>query len=169
MEIPKEIYRKLFDTIIDCAIYHDIEGINDTIFDFDFVEGEFKIYGKAVLPVDYVDDSYDHEFGTFNCGHYEHDLSYFPEIKEIEAYYNQEKLDFDFNLFDSIFHVSEIEIKGQKLKSGDRVYVKLYSQYRRAIFKYFDTRSKRYYCCPTVEDYSFKYPWSFKKIYLIKP
>ena len=74
--IPVEIYNELYDFLCDNIADNgecDEDGECHYGFEFESEDGHYYISGIAVSIFEYIDDSFDHAFGTEHCGHWEFD------------------------------------------------------------------------------------------------
>lgn len=152
--ICSELYNKVYNAIIEAAENHGIEDEDDTRFGFYLEDGDWSIEGTASLPVEYIDDSFDHAFGTEVCGHLEHSFEEMPEIDEVSVFFGEdgEEVEFDFDKFYTQFDVTERKLRnGEVIKQGDEVLATnsaswRYKRYERAIFHHYNTETGEWFC-----------------------
>ena len=146
--IPTEIYKKIYDAIIAAADAHGIESIDDNCFHFTYEDEDWSIEGTASLSVEWIDDSFDHAFGTEHCGHLEHRFDEMPDIEEIYVYDSQEnEVEFDFDKFYTQFDITECKLyNGHVVKKGDEVIVRSHRTHIIVIFDHHNTETREWFC-----------------------
>lgn len=152
--ISSELYNKIYNAIIAAAEDHDIYDEDDNSFGFYFEDGDWTVEGTAILPVDIIDDSFDHAFGTEYCSHLEHNFDSMPEIDEIAVWFGEdgEEVEFDYDKFYSQFDVTERTLRnGDVIKQGDVVLATdstswSYRRYERVVFDHYNTETGEWFC-----------------------
>ena len=120
---------------------------------YELETGRFTVYLDATFIELFVDDSFDHAFGTEHAWHTE--LGEFESISDITVYDNDtdEDVTSQFSEADFMeqFKVYETKVGGKVIKAGDSVLVctsrpYIASSWRDGVYLYTDTRSG-HHCC----------------------
>lgn len=163
--LSPEFYEKLYDKIINYGFEPDDEDDCHCNMDFEDFEG-FYVNLEASFEVEFVDDSFDHAFGTEYGHHYE-----CGNLEDIEAVSltdedgNDVSDLFDYDAFFEQFKRYEVKfLNGTVIKSGETV-IGVYNGYPKeeVEFLYRDTLKEVYICKPT-GDAKYKFPRSYKKV-----
>lgn len=163
--LSPEFYEKLYDKIINYGFKPDDEDDCHCNMDFEDFEG-FYVNLEATFEVKFVDDSFDHAFGTEYGHHYE-----CGNLEDIEAVSltdedgNDVSDLFDYDAFFEQFKRYEVKfINGTVIKSGETV-IGVYNGYPKeeVEFLYRDTLKEVYICKPT-GDAKYKFPRTYKKV-----
>ena len=163
--LSPEFYEKLYDKIINYGFEPDDEDDCNFNMDFEDFEG-FYVNLEATFEVEFVDDSFDHAFGTEYGHHYE-----CGNLEDIEAVSltdedgNDVSDLFDYDAFFEQFKRYEVKfLNGTVIKSGETV-IGVYNGYPKeeVEFLYRDTLKEVYICKPT-GDAKYKFPRSYKKV-----
>lgn len=163
--LSPEFYEKLYDKIINYGFELDDEDDCHCNMDFEDFEG-FYVNLEATFEVEFVDDSFDHAFGTEYGYHYE-----CGNLEDIEAVSltdedgNDVSDLFDYDAFFEQFKRYEVKfLNGTVIKSGETV-IGVYNGYPKeeVEFLYRDTLKEVYICKPT-GDAKYKFPRSYKKV-----
>jgi hypothetical protein len=163
--LSPEFYEKLYDKIINYGFEPDDEDDCHCNMDFEDFEG-FYVNLEATFEVEFVDDSFDHAFGTEYGHHYE-----CGNLEDIEAVSltdedgNDVSDLFDYDAFFEQFKRYEVKfLNGTVIKSGETV-IGVYNGYPKeeVEFLYRDTLKEVYICKPT-GDAKYKFPRSYKKV-----
>ena len=163
--LSPEFYEKLYDKIINYGFEPDDEDDCHCNMDFEDFEG-FYVNLEATFEVEFVDDSFDHAFGTEYGYHYE-----CGNLEDIEAVSltdedgNDVSDLFDYDAFFEQFKRYEVKfLSGKVIKSGETV-IGVYNGYPKeeVEFLYRDTLKEVYICKPT-GDAKYKFPRSYKKV-----
>ena len=163
--LSPEFYEKLYDKIINYGFEPDDEDDCHCNMDFEDFEG-FYVNLEATFEVEFVDDSFDHAFGTEYGYHYE-----CGNLEDIEAVSltdedgNDVSDLFDYDAFFEQFKRYEVKfLNGTVIKSGETV-IGVYNGYHKeeVEFLYRDTLKEVYICKPT-GDAKYKFPRSYKKV-----
>lgn len=163
--LSPEFYEKLYDKIINYGFEPDDEDDCHCNMDFEDFEG-FYVNLEATFEVEFVDDSFDHAFGTEYGYHYE-----CGNLEDIEAVSltdedgNDVSDLFDYDAFFEQFKRYEVKfLNGTVIKSGETV-IGVYNGYPKeeVEFLYRDTLKEVYICKPT-GDAKYKFPRSYKKV-----
>ena len=72
-KLPRDVWRELADWLDGGDPWRDCEhgGLQTAEFEFTSRDGRWFITGEADGVVEWVDDSFSHEFGVCECGHWE--------------------------------------------------------------------------------------------------
>lgn len=163
--LSPEFYEKLYDKIINYGFEPNDEDDCHCNMDFEDFEG-FYVNLEATFEVEFVDDSFDHAFGTEYGYHYE-----CGNLEDIEAVSltdedgNDVSDLFDYDAFFEQFKRYEVKfLNGTVIKSGETV-IGVYNGYPKeeVEFLYRDTLKEVYICKPT-GDAKYKFPRSYKKV-----
>lgn len=164
--LSPEFYEKLYDKIINYGFEPDDEDDCHCNMDFEDFEG-FYVNLEATFEVEFVDDSFDHAFGTEYGHHYE-----CGNLEDIEAVSltdedgNDVSDLFDYDAFFEQFKRYEVKfLNGTVIKSGDTAIGKI-DRYRfeEVEFLYKNTLSGEYICKP-IGTQRYKYPRSYKMVF----
>lgn len=162
--LPSDFYSTLYEKIIDAAREHEINDVNDKTFFFGVEKGNLSVGGVASMPVKWCDDSFDHLFGIFHDGHFEHDLDAMPVIDEITVYDDDDnELEIDLEKFYKQFDVREVSLPdGHVLKHGDIVGVTFGRIRMDAVFDHYNTKTHEYHCRGIYGNCQAQRPYGYK-------
>lgn len=161
--LPREIYDELYDYICDSLAEHgecDEDGRCKDYFEFESEDGKYSISGEVEAYFEYKDDSFSHEFGIEECGHWE-----FDKLDSISVDYcgilddndNEIELPFDMAIFNHLHDKTTIKINGVTINAGDEIVVKpLFGKWLLGTFKYYDSIDDVYYYDGDCWSYSHK-------------
>ena len=150
--IPVEIYNELYDHLCDTIAENgecDEDGKCDYGFEFESEDGHYYISGEASAYFEYIDDSFDHAFGTEHCGHWEFD-KLDDVIVEVCLYIDDDEdeteIEFDGEVFEHLHDETTIKRGGIEINQGDEVIAKpTWMRWTSAKFLYYDTINRYYY------------------------
>lgn len=153
--LSPEFYEKLYDKIINYGFEPDDEDDCHCNMDFEDFEG-FYVNLEATFEVEFVDDSFDHAFGTEYGYHYE-----CGNLEDIEAVSltdedgNDVSDLFDYDAFFEQFKRYELKfLSGKVVKSGETILAggRYNCHWDEMKFLYYDALDKRYVCVPVGQD-----------------
>lgn len=160
--LSPEFYENLYNQIINQGFEPENEDDCHCNMDIEDVDG-FFVNLDVTFEVKFVDDSFDHAFGTEYGYHYE-----CGNLEDIEAVSisDEDGNDlsdlFDYDAFFEQFKRYEVKFfRGGEIKSGETV-LACYNGYRweEAEFLYRDTLKECYIC----KRANFNFPSSYKKV-----
>ncbi len=150
--LPTEFYKELYDKIDNYGFEPDTEDDCYCSMDFEDLHG-FYVTLDATFEVKFIDDSFDHAFGTEYGYHFEA-----GNLEDIEAVTltdedgNDVSALFDYDTFFEQFKRYEVKFfrSGDVVKSGDTIlagghYVNRWDEMQ---FLYYDSLAERYICIP---------------------
>lgn len=151
--IPVEIYRDLFDylneELFDSSDFDGDDGATSE-FIYQSDDGHWLITGEAKASSKYIDESFDHAFGTEYCGYW--DMDQLEDVTIFESSYfddddKETAMAFDFDIFDHLHDKTTIKRGGVEINAGDDVVVKDYmnGRWQLAKFLYYDTINESYH------------------------
>ena len=149
----EEFYKKLYDEIINYADEnYSPQDEDDCYCNMEVQVGNFTVELDATFEVEYIDDSFDHAFGTYHDYHYE--AGYLEEISIIDIWESNEENDLEdkvTDLFDEEKFWEQFKQYGTKsgIKPGDEVIARLAGRYGRevtATYQYTDTMRLVHVC-----------------------
>lgn len=150
--IPVEIYNELYDYICDGIADNgecDEDGRCIDYFEFESNDGKYHISGDVEAYFEYVDDSFDHAFGTEHCGHWEFDKLDCVTVESclyIDDEENETEIEFDDEIFYHLHDETTIKRGGIEINQGDEVIAKpRFLRWTACKFLYFDTIDRLYY------------------------
>lgn len=158
---PADFYKKLYNEIMSYGFEPEHEDDDTCEMELEFQN--FWVSLTATFDIGYVDDSFDHEFGVEEGGHYEPEE--LRDIADVTVYVNDGVNDvevtnyFSYDTFWNQFKVYGIKSRGVQIHYGDEVVVK-YSQswgvWKKMIYLYTDRRLGVHVCCSRLGGYSSK-------------
>ena len=167
--LSPEFYTNLYDEIIrDYDFDPDYDDAEETQCST-YIEVEdfqgFYISLKATYGLNFIDDSFDHAFGTEYGWHME--IGELIDIEEVTMYDedgNDVSKLFDYDAFFEQFKKREVKfMNGTVIKSGDIIIAHSnYTRYELAEFLYRDTLKELYICKPLG---AHRYSRSYKRIF----
>ncbi len=161
--LPADFYQQLYDKIMDYSF--EPENEDDSWCDMEEIEiGNFMVSVRATFEVEFIDDSFDHAFGTEYAYHFEA-----GDLKSIEDvvifHYDEDDNEtevtdqFDSQYFWEQFKVYGTKSKGVQIHHGDEVVVKdnrLWGVWKKMIYLYTDNRLGVHVCCRRLDKYPLK-------------
>ena len=161
--LPADFYQQLYDKIMDYSF--EPENEDDSWCGMDEIEiGNFMVSVRATFEVEFIDDSFDHAFGTEYAYHFEA-----GDLKSIEDvvifHYDEDDNEtevtdqFDYKYFWEQFKVYGTKSKGVQIHHGDEVVVKdnrLWGVWKKMIYLYTDNRLGVHVCCRRLDKYPLK-------------
>lgn len=163
IKFPADFYEQLYDKIMDYGF--EPENEDDSCCDMDEIEiGDFMVSVRATFEVEFIDDSFDHAFGTEYAYHFEAGalesiedvviLTYDEDDNETEV-----TDQFDYKYFWGQFKAYGTKSKGVQIHHGDEVVVKdnrLWGVWKKMIYLYTDNRLGVHVCCRRLDKYPLK-------------
>lgn len=152
--LPREIYHELYDYLCESIAEYGAEDCDENgrykgDFDFESEDGHWYIGGKVEAYFEYEDDSFSHEFGIEECGHWEFDSLYDVTVDAcyfIDDDENETDVEFDSDVFEHLHDKTTIVVGGVTINAGDEVVVKwFFGKWHLATFLYYDTINRRYF------------------------
>lgn len=160
--LSPEFYENLYNEIENYSFEPETEDDCHCNMEFEDFEG-FYVNLEATFEVEFVDDSFDHDFGTEYGHHFEANVLTSIEAVTISDEDGNDLSDlFDYDAFWEQFKRYEVKFfNGDEIKSGDTV-IGVYSGYPReeVTFLYRDTLKKEYVCKRNGQSWT----TSFKKV-----
>lgn len=161
--LPADFYQQLYDKIMDYGF--EPENEDDTCCDMDEIEiGDFMVSVRATFEVEFIDDSFDHAFGTEYAYHFE--AGALESIEDVVIYHYDEDDDetevsdlFDEDCFWNQFKRYGAVSKGVQIHYGDEVVVKSnyrYGAWEKMVYLYTDTRLGVHVCVKSLHG---RYLW----------
>ena len=163
IKFPADFYENLYNKIMGYGF--EPEDEDDTTCEMEIEIGNFSVSLNATFELEYVDDSFSHEFGIEEGHHFEARELY--DIDDVVIYYDDDDLEeeveltdqFDHKFFWEQFKVYGTKSKGVQIHHGDEVVVK-YSQrsgiWQKMIYLYTDNRLGVHVCCRRLGKYPLK-------------
>lgn len=146
--LSQEFYEKLYEEIENYGFEPETEEDSACNMEFEDVEG-FYVTLDASFTIKFVDDSFDHAFGTEHAYHFETDYLAIIDAVTITDEEGNDLSDlFDYDAFWEQFKRYEVKfIDGDEIKSGETV-IGVYNGYpqEEVTFLYRDTLKKEYVC-----------------------
>lgn len=147
--ISPEFYENLYNEIENYGFEPETEDDCHCHMEFEDFEG-FYVSLEATLEVEFVDDSFDHAFGTeygyhFECGN----LTDIEAVTITDEDGNDVSDLFDYDAFFEQFKQREVKFYGGgEIKSGDTILAGgiYYNKFEEVTFLYRDTLQKVYVC-----------------------
>jgi hypothetical protein len=161
--LSPEFYENLYNQIINYGFEPETEDDCHCNMEFEDVNGLY-VNLEATFEVNFVDDSFDHAFGTEYGYHFEAgNLDYMEAVTLCTEDDDVSDL-FDYDAFFEQFKKREVTFRsGAVIKSGDTVIANYnYNCYELAEFLYRDSRTDEYICKPLG---AHRYSRSFKRIF----
>lgn len=163
--LPADFYQQLYDKIMGYEF--EPENEDDGSRDIEEIQiGNFWVSVRATFEVEYIDDSFDHAFGTEYGYHFE--AGDLESIEDVVIYHYDEDDNetevsdlFDEDYFWNQFKRYGVVSKGVQIHYGDEVVVKTDSRYgawEKMIYLYTDTRLGVHVCVK-----SLRKPYLWKK------
>lgn len=148
--LSPEFYENLYNQIINYGFEPDTEDDCHCNMEFEDVNGLY-VNLEATFEVNFVDDSFDHAFGTEYGYHFE--AGNLDDIEAVTLCTEDDDVSdlFDYDAFFEQFKKYEIKFfSGSVVKSGDTVqagghYVNRWDE---MTFLYYDSLRERYICVP---------------------
>ena len=148
--LSPEFYENLYNQIINYGFEPETEDDCHCNMEFEDVNG-FYVNLEATFEVNFVDDSFDHAFGTEYGYHFE--AGNLDDIEAVTLCIEDDDVSdlFDYDAFFEQFKKYEIKFfGGGVVKSGDTVqagghYVNRWDE---MTFLYYDSLRERYICVP---------------------
>ena len=163
IRLPHDFYESLYEEIMN----HEFnpENEDDTTCEMEIEIGNFSVSLNATFELDYVDDSFSHEFGIEEGHHFEAGELY--DIEDVVIYYDDDDLEeevemtdqFDYKYFWEQFKVYGTTSKGVQIHYGDEVVVKdnrRWGAWKKMIYLYTDNRLGVHVCCRRLGKYPLK-------------
>jgi len=152
--LPADFYQQLYDKIMDYCF--EPENEDDSCCDMDEIEiGDFMVSVRATFEVEFIDDSFDHAFGTEYAYHFE--AGALKSIEDVVIFHYDEDDNetevsdqFDYKYFWNQFKRYGAVSKGVQIHYGDEVVVKdnrLWGVWKKMIYLYTDNRLGVHVCC----------------------
>lgn len=165
--LPADFYQQLYDKIMGYEF--EPENEDDSSCDMEEIEiGNFLVSLRANFEVEYIDDSFDHAFGTEYRYHFE--AGNLESIEDVVIYtYDEDDNEtevsdlFDEDYFWNQFKRYGVVSKGVQIHYGDEVVVKTDSRYgawEKMVYLYTDTRLGVHVCVKSLHK-----PYLWKKLY----
>ena len=146
----EEFYKNLYDEIINNKDY-ETDNEEETTCEMEFEIGNLFVRLNATFKVEFVDDSFDHAFGTEHCYHYE--VGDLEDIEIEEIYMQDEEGDFEIEVTDQFdeekFWEQFKQYGVRNIKPGDEVIARRTGRYGRevtATYLYTDTMKDVHVC-----------------------
>lgn len=154
IKFPADFYEQLYNEIKGYGFKPEDE--HDTTCEMEIEIGNFSVSLNATFELDYVDDSFSHEFGIEEDYHFEAGELY--DIEDVVIYYDDDDLEeevdltdqFDYKYFWEQFKVYGTKSKGVQIHHGDEVVVKdnrRWGLWKKMIYLYTDNRLGVHVCC----------------------
>jgi len=163
--LSPEFYEKLYEEIENYGFEPETEEDSTCNMEFEDVEG-FYVSLDASFTIKFVDDSFDHAFGTEHAYHFETDYLDIIEAVTITDEDGNDLSDlFDYDVFFEQFKRYEVKFfGGGEIKSGDTV-IGVHNGYpfEELEFLYRDTLKGEYVCKP-IGDCKYKFHRYYKKV-----
>ena len=148
--LSPEFYENLYNQIINYGFEPETEDDCHCNMEFEDVNGLY-VNLEATFEVNFVDDSFDHAFGTEYGYHFE--AGNLDDIEAVTLCTEDDDVSdlFDYDAFFEQFKKYEIKFfSGSVVKSGDTVqagghYV---NRWEEMTFLYYDSLRERYICVP---------------------
>lgn len=148
--LSPEFYENLYNQIINYGFEPETEDDCHCNMEFEDVNGLY-VNLEATFEVNFVDDSFDHAFGTEYGYHFE--AGNLDDIEAVTLCTEDDDVSdlFDYDVFFEQFKKYEIKFfSGSVVKSGDTVqagghYVNRWDE---MTFLYYDSLRERYICVP---------------------
>lgn len=161
--IPADFYQQLYNEIMGYGFEPEDSG--DTTCEMEIEIGNFSVCLNATFELEYVDDSFSHEFGVEKGHHFE--ASELCDIDDVVICYDDDDLEeevelteqFDYKYFWEQFKVYGTKSKGVQIHYGDEVVVKSnyrYGAWQKMIYLYTDNRLGAHVCCRCLDQYPLK-------------
>ena len=162
--LSPEFYENLYNQIINYGFEPETEDDCHCNMEFEDVNGLY-VNLEATFEVNFVDDSFDHAFGTEYGYHFE--AGNLDDIEAVTLCTEDDDVSdlFDYDAFFEQFKRYEVKfLNGTVIKSGETV-IGVYNGYPKeeVEFLYRDTLKEVYICKPT-GDAKYKFPRSYKKV-----
>lgn len=163
IKFPADFYEQLYNEIMGYGF--ETEDEDDTTCEMGIEIGKFSVSLKATFELEYVDDSFSHEFGVEEGHHFEASELY--DIDDVVIYYDDDDLEeevemtdlFDYEYFWEQFKVYGTKSKGVQIHHGDEVVVKhnrRWGVWKKMIYLYTDNRLGVHVCCRRLGKYPLK-------------
>lgn len=163
IKFPADFYEQLYNEIMGYAF--EPEDEDDSCCDMDEIEiGDFMVSVRATFEVEFIDDSFDHAFGTEYAYHFE--AGALESIEDVVIFhYDEDDIEtevtdqFDYKYFWEQFKVYGTKSKGVQIRHGDEVVVKdnrLWGVWKKMIYLYTDNRLGVHVCCRRLGKYPLK-------------
>lgn len=161
--LPADFYQQLYDKIMDYGF--EPENEDDSCCDMDEIEiGDFMVSVRATFEVEFIDDSFDHAFGTEYGYHFE--AGALESIEDVVIFHYDEDDNetevsdlFDEDCFWNQFKRYGAVSKGVQIRYGDEVVVKSnyrYGAWVKMVYLYTDTRLGVHVCVKSLHG---RYLW----------
>ena len=162
IKFPADFYENFYNKIMDYGFQP--EGEDDTHCDMEIEIGKFSVSLSATFEVEFIDDSFDHAFGTEYAYHFE--AGALESIEDVVIFHYDEDDNetevtdqFDYKYFWEQFKVYGTKSKGVQIHHGDEVVVKdnrLWGVWKKMIYLYTDNRLGVHVCCRRLGKYPLK-------------
>ena len=147
--LSPEFYEKLYEEIENYGFEPETEEDSTCNMEFEDVEG-FHVSLDASFTIKFVDDSFDHAFGTEHAYHFETDYLDIIEAVTITDEDGNDLSDlFDNDAFFEQFKRYELKfLSGKVVKSGETILAggRYNCHWDEMKFLYYDALDKRYVC-----------------------
>ena len=162
IKFPADFYENFYNKIMDYGFQPEDE--DDTHCDMEIEIGKFSVSLSATFEVEFIDDSFDHAFGTEYAYHFE--AGALESIEDVVIFHYDEDDNetevtdqFDYKYFWEQFKVYGTKSKGVQIHHGDEVVVKSsfrYGSWEKRIYLYTDKRLGVHVCCRRLGKYPCK-------------
>ncbi len=162
IKFPADFYENFYNKIMDYGFQPEDE--DDTHCDMEIEIGKFSVSLSATFEVEFIDDSFDHAFGTEYAYHFE--AGALESIEDVVIFHYDEDDNetevtdqFDYKYFWEQFKVYGTKSKGVQIHHGDEVVVKdnrLWGVWKKMIYLYTDNRLGVHVCCRRLGKYPLK-------------